>query len=152
MKKSFKFATLVICLIVSVGLFSACGNSNAGEAPNQQNNPGNPNNTDNPNNPGNAASIPAKYVFFFVGDGMSTAQISSTEYFLQALEDHTKMDLKRLNFTQFPVAGLTNTHDASSLITDSASAGTAFATGRKTDTGMINVNPRNTSEEYKTIA
>jgi alkaline phosphatase len=57
-----------------------------------------------------------------------------------------------MNFTQFPVSGITNTHDYGSIITDSASAGTAFATGRKTLSSMINVDPRDGRTSYKTIA
>jgi len=94
----------------------------------------------------------AKYIFVFVGDGMSTSHFSATEYYLSTKNNVTNYDLTRLNFTQFPAAGLSNTHDYGSLITDSASAGTAFASGRKTLSSMINIDPRDGKTPYKTIA
>jgi len=94
----------------------------------------------------------AKYVFLFVGDGMAPTQVSTTEYYLATRENNMNFDINRLRFTQFPTAGLMNTHDYGSLITDSASAGTAFATGRKTLSSMINVDPRDGRTPYKTIA
>ena len=47
----------------------------------------------------------AKFVFLFIGDGMAMPQISSAEVFAKAM---TSQDIavKRLGFTQFPVAGL----------------------------------------------
>ena len=84
----------------------------------------------------------AKYVFVFVGDGMSTSHFSAAEYYLSTKNNVTNYNLTRLNFTQFPSAGLSNTHDYGSLITDSASAGTAFASGRKTLSSMINIDPK----------
>lgn len=57
----------------------------------------------------------------------------------------------RLQFTQFPIMGMQTTFDAYSLNTDSASAGTAFACGIKTKSGMINMSP-NQSQKYKSIA
>ena len=99
-----------------------------------------------------AAGGQAKYVFLFVGDGMAPTQVSATEYYLATRENNMNFDINRLRFTQFPSAGLMNTHDYGSLITDSASAGTAFATGRKTLSSMINVDPRDGRTPYKTIA
>ncbi|MCL2758849.1 MAG: alkaline phosphatase, partial [Treponema sp.] len=94
----------------------------------------------------------AKYVFVFVGDGMSNAHFAAAEYYLATKDNHKNYGLTRLNFTQFPVVGLANTHDYGSLITDSASAGTAFASGKKTLSSMINVDPRDGRTPYKTIA
>ncbi|MCL2722410.1 MAG: alkaline phosphatase [Treponema sp.] len=94
----------------------------------------------------------AKYVFVFVGDGMSNAHFAATEYYLATKDNPKNFGLTRLNFTKFPVMGLANTHDFGSLITDSASAGTAFASGRKTLSSMINVDPRDGRTPYKTIA
>ena len=93
----------------------------------------------------------AKYVFLFVGDGMGPSQFSAAEYYLASKDNVTNYNIKRLNFTQFPVAGMTNTHDYGSLITDSASAGTAFASGKKTLSSMINVDPKDGRTPYKPI-
>jgi alkaline phosphatase len=92
----------------------------------------------------------AKYVFFFVGDGLAMPQISATEAYTNALSSKD-VNVKRLGFSQFPVTGLCTTYDAGSLITDSASAGTAFASGHKTLNGVINMDVTKT-KTYKTIA
>ena len=92
----------------------------------------------------------AKYVFFFVGDGMAMPQISATEAYANALSSKD-VNVKRLGFSQFPVTGLCTTYDAGSLITDSASAGTAFASGNKTLNGVVNMDVTKT-KTFKTIA
>jgi alkaline phosphatase len=100
------------------------------------------------------ASVPAngqaKYVFLFIGDGMAMSQISTAEVFSTA-RSSKDINVTKLNFTQFPVAGLTTTYDAGTFITDSASAGTAIATGNKTLSGVINMDAGKT-QTYKTIA
>lgn len=75
----------------------------------------------------------AKYVFYFIGDGMGTGQ-------RQISEEYNKRVLKngdKLLINSFPVAGITTTYSADTLITDSAAAGTALATGHKTNNGYI---------------
>ncbi|MBP7263975.1 MAG: alkaline phosphatase [Spirochaetia bacterium] len=95
-------------------------------------------------------TAPAKYVFLFIGDGMSMAQVSAAEVYSNALASKTPGQA-RLGFTQFPSQGLPTTYDSSSIITDSASAGTAIATGNKTASGVINMDPGKTLK-FKTIA
>jgi alkaline phosphatase len=92
----------------------------------------------------------AKYVFLFIGDGMAMPQISSAEVFSTARSSRD-VNITKLGFTQFPVAGLTTTYDAGTFITDSASAVTAIATGNKTLSGVINMDPGK-SRSFKTIA
>ena len=75
----------------------------------------------------------AKYVFLFIGDGMSTAHRLVTDMYLKS------QDLPGLTMQTFEVQGLTFTHSATSPITDSAAAGTAMATGQKTYSGAIGV-------------
>lgn len=76
-----------------------------------------------------------KYVFYFIGDGMGITQRQSAECYKQTKEG--KPNAKLLMNT-FPVVGLITTHSANNtLITDSAAAGTALATGNKTLNGMI---------------
>jgi alkaline phosphatase len=85
-----------------------------------------------------------KYVFFFLGDGMSSAQVQATEAYLTTVnggkatmaEDLLKPE-NRLNMSKMPIAGMATTYDAKALMTDSASAGTAFACGIKTVSGAI---------------
>lgn len=75
-----------------------------------------------------------KYVFYFIGDGLGAAQRQLGEYFLQEQSgDRTA----KLIMNTFEVAGMTTTHSADSLVTDSAAAGTALASGVKTNTGVI---------------
>jgi alkaline phosphatase len=92
----------------------------------------------------------AKYVFLFIGDGMAMSQISSAEVFSTA-RSSKDVTITRLGFTRFPVSGLTTTYDAGTFITDSASAGTAIATGNKTLSGVINMDAGKT-QSFKTIA
>ncbi|SHK55304.1 alkaline phosphatase [Desulforamulus aeronauticus] len=81
------------------------------------------------------ASNTPKYVFYFIGDGMGVSQRQAAEYFKQAKEDNPT---SKLLMNTFPVAGLMTTHSANeTLITDSAAAGTALATGHKTLNGML---------------
>lgn len=80
-----------------------------------------------------------KYIFLFIGDGMSYPQVSSAEMFLGNLRNLEGIDVKSLSFTQFPVAGTAQTFDASSFVPDSASTATSMASGIKTLSGVINM-------------
>ena len=64
----------------------------------------------------------AKYVFYFIGDGMGTNQVMGVQYYLQDIEG--KYGFKPLCFTQFPYSGLVVTYSANSDVTDSSAAGT----------------------------
>lgn len=77
----------------------------------------------------------AKYVFYFIGDGMGVNQVNGTETYLAATEG--RIGTTPLCFAQFPVAGLVTTFSASNGITDSAAGGTALATGHKTANGAV---------------
>jgi alkaline phosphatase len=92
----------------------------------------------------------AKYVFLFIGDGMALPQINSAEVYLGSTTLKDK-NIVKLNFTQFPSRGITTTFDAGSFITDSASAGTAIASGNKTLSGVVNMDVSKT-KKYTTVA
>lgn len=77
----------------------------------------------------------AKYVFYFIGDGMGVNQVNGTETYLAALQG--VIGTESLQFTQFPAVGLVTTYSATNGVTDSAAAGTALATGRKTKNGTL---------------
>lgn len=79
----------------------------------------------------------AKYVFYFIGDGMGVNQVQGTEYYQAALED--EICISPLCFTQFPVSTTATTYSATHRVTDSAAAGTALATGCKTKNGAVGV-------------
>lgn len=79
----------------------------------------------------------AKYVFYFIGDGMGINHVNGAEMYNAAVEG--RIGIVPLCFSQFPVTGLSATYSASSRITDSAAAGTAMATGTKTNNGALGV-------------
>jgi alkaline phosphatase len=104
------------------------------------------------------ATVP-KYVFFFLGDGMANAQIQATEAYLTTINGGSAMvaaDLllpeNRLNMTKMPVQGMQTTYDSYALMTDSASSATAFGSGIKTKSGVINMDPETQTACYKSIA
>ncbi len=79
----------------------------------------------------------AKYVFYFIGDGMGLNQVNTTEMYLG--EKQGRIGTEPLCFASFPVAGMATTFSASNSITDSSAGGTALATGVKTYNGAIGV-------------
>lgn len=78
------------------------------------------------------AAEDAKYVFYFIGDGMGTGHAAATESYLRDVRHREAPLMMRL-----PVAGQISTCSSSSPVTDSAAAGTALASGSKTRNGMI---------------
>ncbi len=77
----------------------------------------------------------AKYVFYFIGDGMGVNQVNGTEMYLA--EKEGRIGVKALNFTQFPIVNFATTYSKYNSVTCSAAAGTALATGTKTKNGTI---------------
>lgn len=84
---------------------------------------------------GMASAQTAKYVFYFIGDGMGVNQVNGTEMYLA--EQEGRIGAKSLLFTTFPVASVATTFSATNSVTDSSAAGTALATGSKTYNGAI---------------
>lgn len=76
-----------------------------------------------------------KYIFLFIGDGMSTPQRMVAEEF------SLKTGGGRLAMNTFPYRADTKTRSANALVTDSAASATAIACGEKTDNGMLGVAP-----------
>ena len=83
----------------------------------------------------------AKYVFYFIGDGMGINQVDVTEVYLSALKGGRGS--ASLLMTQFPVASMISTFSEDSDVTDSAAAGTALSTGQKTNNYYIGVDSKN---------
>ena len=79
----------------------------------------------------------AKYIFFFIGDGMGINQIQMTELYSAELQGN--IGVAPLLFTQFPIATIATTYSATNGVTDSAASGTALATGVKARNGCIGV-------------
>lgn len=95
-----------------------------------------------------------KYVFLFIGDGMSYPQFQAAADYLGAQADSDDGILDgdvKLNFMEFPVAGSAVTYDSSSFCPDSASTATSISTGHKTYSGTINMDETGTTP-YETIA
>ncbi|WP_209342166.1 alkaline phosphatase [Flavonifractor sp. AGMB03687] len=114
----------------------------------------------------NEAVKAPKYVFLFIGDGMSYPQIQSTADYLGALEDADYWQAEPslddnggavldgpsyLNFINFEAAGSAVTYDSNSFCPDSASTATSISTGHKTYSGTINMDETGTTA-YETIA
>lgn len=83
----------------------------------------------------------AKYVFYFIGDGMGVNQVNLTEMFMAASQG--EWGCGQLCFTGFPVASVATTWSFNSEVTDSAASGTALSTGHKTNNGNIGVDSEN---------
>ena len=77
----------------------------------------------------------AKYVFYFIGDGMGVNQVNGAQTYLAALEG--RIGVKPICFTQFPYAAFVTTYSGTNGVTDSAAAGTALATGHKSKNGTL---------------
>ena len=107
-----------------------------------------------------------KYVFLFIGDGMSYPQIQSTADYLGALADEDYLNAQPslddnmgakldgpsyLNFMNFETAGSAVTFDSNSFAPDSASTATSISTGHKTYSGTINMDETG-SVSYETIS
>ena len=114
----------------------------------------------------NEAVKAPKYVFLFIGDGMSYPQIQSTADYLGALEDADYWQAEPslddnggavldgpsyLNFMNFEAAGSAVTYDSNSFCPDSASTATSISTGHKTYSGTINMDETGTTA-YETVA
>lgn len=85
----------------------------------------------------------AKYVFYFIGDGMGVNQVQGTELFQGELQN--KIGITPLRFTQFPYTTIATTFSGTNGVTDSAASGTALATGNKTKNGTLGL-----LEDWKT--
>ena len=79
----------------------------------------------------------AKYVFYFIGDGMGVNQVNGTEMYLA--EQEGRIGVKPLLFTTFPAGTMATTFSATNSVTDSSAAGTALATGEKTYNGAVSM-------------
>ncbi|MBP3420039.1 MAG: alkaline phosphatase [Marinifilaceae bacterium] len=80
----------------------------------------------------------AKYVIYFICDGMGMNQVNGAEMYLAELEG--RIGITPLNFTLFPSFGYATTFSATNGVTDSAASGTALATGKKTKNSRLGVN------------
>ena len=89
-----------------------------------------------------------KYVFLFIGDGMGFSHIAAAEAYLSATVADEIGNIS-LSFSDFPIMGMATTYSADSFVTCSSAAGTALATGEKTNNDMVAVTPD--GEKLKSI-
>ena len=167
MKK--KIVTILLTAMMVTSLFSGCGSSDAGnETQNQTAEQAEESTAEPTEETKNIVQASAegtpKYVFLFIGDGMSYPQIQLTNYYKNAsaqdgaekvtVEGEEKAIVKSensLEMMDFPVMGSAQTYDSTSFAPDSASTATSIATGNKTWSGSINVS-EDFSQKYETIA
>lgn len=94
----------------------------------------------------NAYAQQAKYVFYMIGDGMGINQVRLAELYNAQSGNNTPMI-----FSTFPYVGIATTHSQSADVTDSAAAGTALATGKKTKNGTLGMDSTGTIA-YNSVA
>lgn len=92
-----------------------------------------------------------KYIFLFIGDGMSYPQVQSAAYYLGAEASDGGVETTELSFMNFPTVGSAQTFDSTSFCPDSASTATSISTGNKTYSGVINMDTTKTVK-FETIA
>lgn len=80
-----------------------------------------------------------KYIFTFIGDGMSYVQLNAANIY-QGVTEKGDLNLGNLAVSEFPVVGSATTQDATSFCPDSASTATAISSGVKTHSGVIGYN------------
>ncbi|MGG4555245.1 alkaline phosphatase [Paenibacillus humicus] len=96
----------------------------------------------------------SKNLIVLIGDGMGPAQVSAARYFQQY-----ENNVKSLNLDPYYVGQATTYADrgedggqiVSGIVTDSASAGTAFATGNKTYNAAISVSNEDVSRPFASV-
>ena len=104
-------------------------------------------------NEGETPMTAPKYVFLFIGDGMTYPQFQTTAAYLSINKDKDTIltTSEMLNFMKFPVAGSATTYDSTSFCPDSASTATSIASGHKPYSGVLNMNEAK-NKTYTTIA
>ncbi|XP_055842601.1 alkaline phosphatase, tissue-nonspecific isozyme-like [Episyrphus balteatus] len=75
----------------------------------------------------------AKNAIVFMGNGMGLSTIAATRSYIGGIE-------KQLSFEKFPYTGLSKTYSVDRIVTDSATAATAYLCGIKSTTGTIGMN------------
>lgn len=91
----------------------------------------------------------AKYVFYFIGDGMGSNQVLISEMYRSAINGQPLGRVQTL-MTTFPYSGSASNYSASDGITDSAAAGTCLATGHKTNNSTLGLDEH--GDKLQTIA
>lgn len=140
----FKKIGVIVSLVAAMSFsMVACSDNNPGE--------GNVENKTVASNKVATETAKAKYIFMFIGDGMSYPQVNGAQIYNGTMKNKEAVELSRLGFTEFPVAGSASTQDSTSFAPDSASTATSIASGVKTHSGVIGLEA-DKSTEVTTIA
>ncbi|MGL5259846.1 MAG: alkaline phosphatase [Lachnospiraceae bacterium] len=139
MKLRSRILALLMCIVTIGGVFAGCGTTkSSNETQNTESTVTTQEVSDSTTTENVESTIP-KYVFLFIGDGMSYTQIQAASYYLGAVESNGGIVSNKLGFMDFPVSGSAQTYDSTSFAPDSASTATSIATGNKTYSGTINM-------------
>jgi alkaline phosphatase len=94
----------------------------------------------------NSAKTPQtlQNIVLFVGDGMGFEQIKAAGIYANG-------EAGKFKFESFPYQGQVTTYCADQPVTDSAAAGTAIATGKKVNNGVISLKIPGDNSELKTM-
>lgn len=162
-----KFLSITLALTLTAALFAGCSANTARNGASDPVQTGGTVTADalaNQTTPTKEMKAP-KYVFLFIGDGMSFPQFQSAVDYLGAMADGDYMQAVPslddnqgavldgpvpLNFMDFEAVGSVVTYDSNSFAPDSASTATSISTGHKTYSGSINVDETATIS-YETI-
>lgn len=122
-----KILAIILCAGISVSLLAGCTSDKNSKLKNE---------TGKSVVEENMEFKKPKYVFTFIGDGMSAVQLNSARIFLGASKG-SEIKTESLAVDSFPSVGSATTHDSTSFAPDSASTATAISTGVKTHSGVI---------------
>ena len=137
LRKALKNASVLLCIFMVMALMAGCTATTA-----------------NQDKTTTAYGKIPKYVFLFIGDGMSHVQVNAAQVY-QGNNTVGEVAMGKLNFTQFPVSGVATTYDSTSFCPDSASTATALSCGVKTHSGVLGLavdkttQPENITEKLK---
>ncbi|WP_058302391.1 alkaline phosphatase [Gorillibacterium timonense] len=136
MSKWTKKAVLsgLTCLVLSTGSFAYAAQSASSNAKD--------------------AKPASKNLIVLIGDGMGPAQISAARYYEQYKKNVTHLNLDPYyvgQATTFADRGEDGGTVVSGVVTDSASAGTAFATGHKTYNAGISVSNEDVAKPFASV-
>lgn len=101
-----------------------------------------------------SANGKSKNLIVLIGDGMGPAQVSAARYYQQYVKGIDKLNLDPYyvgQATTYADRGEDGGTIVSGIVTDSASAGTAFATGHKTYNAGISVSNEDVSKPFASI-
>lgn len=127
MKKPKKFLVIGLGTLLVMTSLVGCRTTNGSDSNSQKNNA----------QVEQVSTKKPKYIFLFIGDGMSHTQVNAAQVYNGTIANKNKIELEKLGFTQFPVIGNVTTQDSTSFAPDSASTATSIAGGVKTHSGVI---------------